>query len=184
MRRRAQYQEETRRRIIEAALALHRALGPAQTSLSAVAEAAGVQRHTLYRHFPTPEALFRACGERFAVTSRRPDPDRWSALPPSPERSLTILSELYDWYARNQDAIGNALRDSELVPVGGGVRRMQQAAVELLASASGKQRAVARMVVDFGGWRALTEDGRLAAHAAARLALKLLDSATGLAPER
>ena len=58
---RARSQEDTRRRIVEAAVALHEELGPRATSIAAIAERAGVQRLTVYRHLPDEEALFRAC---------------------------------------------------------------------------------------------------------------------------
>ena len=59
--RRAELEAETRRRITETAVELHGTLGPARTSISAVAERAGVRRSTVYRHFPDEEALFHAC---------------------------------------------------------------------------------------------------------------------------
>ena len=178
MRRRAESQGETRRRIVEAALQLHRMLGPARTPLSAVAAAAGVQRHTLYRHFPTPESLFKACGEHFAATSGRPDPARWSELPATRERARVILADLYAWYAGNADAVGRALRDSDQVPVGSGVHNLQAAAVDLLAGRAQRRRAAARMMVSFGAWSALTEDGAMAPAAAAKLAAEMLEAAT------
>ena len=61
LKRRAEQQMETRRRIVEAAVDLHSSVGPALTSISMVAERAGVQRHTLYAHFPDEKSLFLAC---------------------------------------------------------------------------------------------------------------------------
>ena len=58
--RRAELEADTRRRITETAVELHGTVGPARTSISAVAERAGVRRSTLYRHFPDEAALFDA----------------------------------------------------------------------------------------------------------------------------
>ena len=49
MKRRARRQEETRQRITEAAVELHQALGPANITISAVAERERVQRLTVYK---------------------------------------------------------------------------------------------------------------------------------------
>ena len=74
---RAERQEETRRRIVEAAIDLHRTLGPAHTSFSAIAERAGVQRHTLYRHFPDERAMGLACSGLYSERNPLPDPAPW-----------------------------------------------------------------------------------------------------------
>ena len=80
LKRRAERQEETRRRIVEAAVDLHRTKGAARTTLSDVARGAGVQRHTLYRHFPDERALFTACSGLFYELNPFPDPEPWKAI--------------------------------------------------------------------------------------------------------
>ena len=77
-RRRAELEDETRRRITEAAVELHGTVGPARTTISAVAERAGVQRATLYRHFPDEEALFDACSSHWAAQHPLPDLADWA----------------------------------------------------------------------------------------------------------
>ena len=74
MKRRAELEEQTRLRITESAVALHEELGPAHTSISAIAERAGVRRSTVYRHFPDEEALFDACSSHFRAANPSPDP--------------------------------------------------------------------------------------------------------------
>ncbi len=73
LKERARRQAQTRQRIVEAAVDLHTTVGPARTTISAIAERAGVERHTVYAHFPDDRALFRACSEHW--TARHPLPD-------------------------------------------------------------------------------------------------------------
>src|SRR5438270_11413020 len=79
-RKRAEDVAVTRRRITEAAVELHGSVGPSRTTVSAVADRAGVQRHTVYRHFPTEAELFRACSAHFWELDPIPDPERWGTL--------------------------------------------------------------------------------------------------------
>lgn len=107
---------ETRRRIVEAAIQLHTTIGPARTTISAIAARAGVQRLTVYRHFPEDEDLFRACvvqgWERFPP----PAPHPWTRIR-DPERRLRVaLTELYTYYGQVGDAFLVLLRDFEHVP--------------------------------------------------------------------
>ena len=80
MTRRAELEEETRRRITESTVELHEELGPARTSISAVAERAGVRRSTVYRHFPDEAALFAACSSHWRAANPPPDPRAWAAI--------------------------------------------------------------------------------------------------------
>src|SRR6478752_8008593 len=91
MRRRAESQLETRRRITESAVELHGTLGPARTSMSAVAEHAGVRRSTLYRHFPDEGALFGACSAHWAAENPPPDIARWAEIEDPDERLALAL---------------------------------------------------------------------------------------------
>src|SRR3954453_4635610 len=92
---RAERQEETRRRIVEAAIDLHRTIGPAQTSFSAIAERAGVKRHTLYRHFPDERAMGLACSGLYADRNPLPDPAPWLEMGDPEERLRAGLGALY-----------------------------------------------------------------------------------------
>src|SRR5437763_12867480 len=100
--RRAELEAQTRLRITESAVALHSTLGPAQTSMSAVAERAGVRRSTLYRHFPDEAALFDACSADWAAANPLPDLARWATIASPGMRLQTALSELYDFYERTE----------------------------------------------------------------------------------
>src|SRR3712207_3652089 len=80
MKRRAERMEETRRRIAEAAVELHGTIGPARTTVSAIAEKAGVQRHTYYAHFPELKDLYQACMGLHLERNPLPDPPRWAEI--------------------------------------------------------------------------------------------------------
>src|ERR671916_1968125 len=80
LKKRAQEMAETHRRITEAAIELHGSVGPSRTTLSAVAKRAGVERRTLYRHFPTEADLFSACSTRYFAANRWPDLGNWRAI--------------------------------------------------------------------------------------------------------
>jgi AcrR family transcriptional regulator len=115
-RRRAELEAETRLRITEAAVDLHGSIGPARTTISAVAERAGVQRATVYRHFPDEEALFGACSAHWAEQHPLPDVEAWAHVADPDERLRTALRDLYDWYERGEYMLEKTTRDAPLVP--------------------------------------------------------------------
>ncbi len=117
MKRRAQSQEQTRRRITESAVELHGTLGPARTSMSAVAEHAGVRRSTLYRHFPDEAALFDACTAHWTASNPPPDLAAWSVVADPDERLTVALAELYAFYGRTEAMLENLFRDEVTVPI-------------------------------------------------------------------
>ena len=117
MKRRAQRMQETRRRIAEAAMELHETVGPARTTVSAIAEKAGVQRHTYYAHFPELKDLYEACTAHHMERSPLPDPSRWAQVSDPEERLRRALSEVYAYYEDNEALLTNVLRDAPLDPV-------------------------------------------------------------------
>jgi AcrR family transcriptional regulator len=117
MKRRAERMRETRRRIAEAAVELHRTVGPARTTVSAIAEKAGVQRHTYYAHFPELKDLYQACTAHHLERNPLPDPSRWAEISGPEERLRRALSEVYAWYGGNEALLTNVLRDTPLDPV-------------------------------------------------------------------
>jgi AcrR family transcriptional regulator len=170
LRKRADAMQDTRRRITEAAVELHGSVGPARTTMSAVAERAGVQRQTVYRHFPTEDDLFTACSGHFAETNPRPDVAAWRAIAGPAERLDTALDELYAYYERTEAMYANLLRDETLVaPVAARLphfRAYLDDAARVLAAGwdvRGRRRATlvaaARHAVDFYTWRSLARDG-------------------------
>src|SRR5207245_1006322 len=113
LKRRAEQQAATRQRIVKAAVALHTTLGPARTTVSAVAEGAGVQRHTVYRHFPDERSLGLACSGAFLQEHPLPDPAPWRTTIDAERRLRRGLEELYGYYARHAHALAPILRDAE-----------------------------------------------------------------------
>ncbi len=168
LRKRADAMEETRRRITEAAVELHGSVGPARTTVSAVAERAGVQRHTVYRHFPTEKDLFAACSGHFVALNPPPDPSGWAQIKDPGERLAVGLDELYRWYERTSRMWANVMRDEELVEALTPTMRPFQEYLDELARvlARGRPRrkvtaAGARHAVDFRTWQSLVADGGL-----------------------
>jgi AcrR family transcriptional regulator len=113
LKQRAEDMAGTHRRITEAAIALHGTVGPARTTLSAVAARAGVERRTLYRHFPNEADLFAACSAHYFTANPWPDLDAWRAIRDPGDRLERALGELYAYYERNAPMLGNVLRDAE-----------------------------------------------------------------------
>lgn len=143
---------------------LHKTLGPARTTRSAIAERAGVQRHTLYRHFPDELAVLRACSKHFIGTHPLPDFRAWGRVPPGRQRLGKGLTELYAYFATNRQMIGNVLRDAEFVPVGAGFRQAIDEAARALAdgwhvASAERLRTATRLATDFFVWRVLAETG-------------------------
>lgn len=113
---RAKRQEETRRRIVDATVALHGEIGPARTTIKAIAERAGVERLTVYRHFPDEASLFGACGARFRELHPPPDPAEWAAIEDPIERLRAALEAIYSYYRDNRPMLVNSARDAERLP--------------------------------------------------------------------
>ena len=117
LKKRAEQQAETRRRIVEAAVELHGSVGPALTTLSQVAERAGVQRHTLYAHFPDERSLYLACSGLTLERDPLPDAEAWRTVEDQRERLSIGLLAIYRWYDRNAELTGCVLRDAEYHPL-------------------------------------------------------------------
>jgi AcrR family transcriptional regulator len=173
MTRRAELEEQTRRRITESTVALHEELGPARTSISAVAERAGVRRSTVYRHFPDEEALFTACSSQWRAANPPPDPRSWAAIEGPGARTETALRELYAFYGRTEEMYTSLLRDEPLVPIVhrllgdfyGYLRAIQDilmAGRGLRGHAARRTRAAIGHALAFPTWRSLTREQELA----------------------
>jgi AcrR family transcriptional regulator len=167
--RRAELEEETRRRITESAMELHGTVGPSRTSISAVAERAGVRRSTVYRHFPDELALFTACSTHFAESNPLPDLASWDSIPDPDERLRVALDELYGYYRRTEAMMDNLHRDAVTMPV---VKRMFTPFREYLSAARdvlvrghrarGRRRdelrAATGHALAYATWRSLTRE--------------------------
>jgi AcrR family transcriptional regulator len=171
LKQRAEAMEETRLRITEAAMELHTTVGPARTTTSAIARRAGVQRHTVHRHFPDDEALYAACSAHHAEQHPWPDPEPWRAIADPVDRLERALGALYGWYEETESMFTNILRDRDVVPALrpnlAPVLAFLDDVVEILAAgwaARGGRRRVLREAlrhaVAFETWRSLSGVGR------------------------
>jgi AcrR family transcriptional regulator len=186
--RRAELEEETRRRITESTVELHERVGPARTSISAVAERAGVRRSTVYRHFPDEAALFAACSSHWRAANPPPDLRAWAALPDPAVRTEAAFGELYAFYRRTEGMYTSLLRDEPLVPT---VQRLLRGFHDYLRSiedvlmagrglrghAARRTRAAIGHAVAFPTWRSLMREQGLADDDAVALMSRLVEDA-------
>lgn len=181
--RRAEQQAETRRKIVEAAVELHGSVGPAQTSLSMVAERAGVQRHTLYAHFPDERSLMMACSGLTMQRDPPPDAGPWRSIADKYERLRTGLRAIYDWFERNADLMGCVLRDAEhhvLTREVTGMRFGPYVAAyreALGAGLNAKQRAMLALALSYFTWRSLARESGLKQSAAVAVMAQAVEGA-------
>jgi AcrR family transcriptional regulator len=187
-RKRAESEEQTRLRITEAIMGLHEEVGPALTTVSAIAERAGVQRATVYRHFPDVEAQVEACSTHWLSLNPPPDPTPWMAIEDPDERLRVALNALYDWYERTETTVEKLYRDAPLVPeialrleVRGAVMAglAEQLAVGRPARGARRRRVRAALghALDFGTWRSLVRDQDLSRDQAVELIIGMVAAA-------
>ena len=164
--RRAEQQQDTRRRIVEAAVDLHSTLGPARTTVAQIAERAGVQRHTYYAHFPDERGLFLACSGLALERDPLPDVGAWQDVPPGRERLRRGLGEVYQWFERNAEQAACVLRDAEYHAL---TREMVElrmvptfanAAQVLAEGLNPRAVALLEVALDFACWRVLDQSQR------------------------
>ena len=115
-RKRADSEALTKQRITEAIMHLHERVGPARTTVSGIAEEAGVQRATVYRHFPDVDAQVDACSSHWITLNPPPDPTPWMEITDPDERLRVALREIYGWYAGTEDMVEKLIRDAPRVP--------------------------------------------------------------------
>jgi len=112
---RAEHELQTRQAITEAVVKLHGTVGPARTTVSAIAEEAGVQRATVYRHFPDEATLFEACSGHYMSMHPPPDPSRWAKIADPDERLREALADVYRWWDETEEMMSRVIRDAPLV---------------------------------------------------------------------
>jgi AcrR family transcriptional regulator len=186
--RRAELEAETRRRITETAVELHGTVGPARTSISAIAERAGVRRSTVYRHFPDEAALVAACSSHWENANPVPDLAGWEAIRDPDERFRAALDELYGYYRRTEKMLENLYRDERTMPIVkrhfAGFHGYLSAARDTLLRgrpARGRRRDEVRAAIGhalaFSTWRSLTREQGLDDARAAELMASLAAAA-------
>jgi len=183
LKRRAERQAQTRRRIVEAAVDLHCSVGPALTTLSMVAEKASVQRHTLYAHFPDERSLFLACSGLTMERDPMPEADAWRQIEDPSEQLRAGLRAVYGWYERNAALAACVLRDGEFHAL---TREMIDLRIApamaayhavLGAGLNAKQRALLHLALGFHTWWSLARDSGLKTGAAVATMVKAITCA-------
>jgi AcrR family transcriptional regulator len=161
LKKRAADMAETHLRITEAAIELHGTVGPSRTTMSAVAERAGVERRTPYRHFPSETELFEACSTHYFAANPWPDPAAWRAISDPRERLERALDEVYAYYERTEPMLANVLRDAEFVDFArdavAPLHGFLEEAAKILAT--GRRRRLVRHALAFSTWRSLSANG-------------------------
>lgn len=181
LKRRAEQQAETRLRIVQAAVDLHGSVGPALTSISMVAERAGVQRHTLYAHFPDERSLFLACSGLVFERDPMPDAEGWRAIKNRRERLRTGLRAIYGWYGRNADLAACVLRDGQYHALTKEIVELRfgpymAAYREVLGDKLGsKKLALLQLALSFFTWRTLVRESGLKENAAVEAMVRAID---------
>ena len=187
--RRAQSEAETKARIVEATVALHQSVGPARTTVKSIAERAGVQRATVYKHFPDLQALFEACNAHYYERHPMPDPGRWASIDPPLERLAIALDELYAWYEETEQMLSAGIRDIDAVtPVAREAFLGYFHQVQDVLVADRRERGRARITVSaaighaisFMTWRSLVREQSLTRTEAVSVMAATVDAAANL----
>jgi AcrR family transcriptional regulator len=185
---RAEAEEATRLRITESAVALHGSIGPARTSISAIAEHAGVRRSTVYRHFADEAAIFEACTSHWNAQNPPPDISGMLATQDPSERVRSVLEAMYAWYRQTEAMLGNVLRDESVSPL---AQKHLQPYHDFLAflreplltgrglrgRARRRTEAAIGHALSFDTWKSLARDEGLTDDEAAALMTSLVDAA-------
>jgi AcrR family transcriptional regulator len=169
MTKRAHQVDETRRRIVAATAGLHGTVGPAKTTVSGIAEAAGVTRVTVYRHFPDEAALFAACTSHWTAQQRMPDVAGWREIPVPEDRATAALTDLYRFFRDAEPMLTLTSRDRDVLPDFVHARNQQttQTQIDALLQAwpprqrTKRRRALIGHAMSFGTWRSLCVDQAL-----------------------
>ena len=169
MERRAEQQDRTRRRITESAVELHGTLGPARTSISAIAAHARVRRSTVYRHFPDEAALFDACTAHWTAENPPPDFGAWADIADPDERLRAALAVLHRYYRQAEGMLDNLFRDESIVPLvadrfgafRGYLAAVQETLMEgrmLRGAAARRTRGALGHAIAFSTWKSLVRE--------------------------
>ncbi len=185
LKRRAERQEETRRRITEAAIELHSTVGGTQATISAIAERAGVQRRTVYNHFPNEHSLLTACMGHYWASNPLPDPTSWEDIADPEARLRRALGEVYAFYGRHERLLANFAADAHVNPT---VRKVAEPyyrhweRMRDILAAAWKARdgqryvlgAALDLALDFQTWSTLVRRGGIGDHQAVELMVSMV----------
>lgn len=181
---------ETRARIVAAVVALHEEVGPRHTTIKGIAERAGVERLTVYRHFPDERSIYRACASCWLESHPPPDPQQWEGIEEGEALAQAVLGAMNSYYREGQKMLRQIYRDVDDIPalaevVEGFSGYLEGLAVRMEAAWAGSSArtgkelsATSRHVLGFKTWDLLEGTGLTDAEKTA-LQLKWLRSAAG-----
>jgi AcrR family transcriptional regulator len=181
--RRAEKEEETRLRIVEAAVELHGEVGGAAATATAIAERAGVGRVTYYRHFPDERTLLQACTGHYLGLNPPPDPRPWTEIGDPDQRTRVALCELYAFYGRTEtmlwraelEVATNPILAEAMQPFGQYLDSVREILLAGRADAGDPVlRAVVGHALAFGSWHSLARDQELSNESVVALMLCLI----------
>lgn len=185
--KRADDEQQTRARIVDAAEALHAEVGPARATISAIAELADVTRATVYRHFPDDEALFLACSGQWLSRQQLPDPDAWGSGDDPFAVLRAGLTDIYRYFRGGQQMLTSVLRDASVVPAPVKEARIARERAwrdRLIRTLPGRRRKIVQAAVahasSFGTWRSLCGDQGLTEASAVDLMVAMVAAAAGI----
>ena len=172
--------DETRQRIVDATIELHQTLGPAATTVSEIAERAGVGRVTVYRHFPDEPTLSRACSGQYFERNQPPDPDRSRAIDDARERLRAALRETYAYHRSTEAMMTRVLADARDHSATAPYHELWRDATDVLVEpwrVRGRRRVLLRagiaLALSFDTWRTLVQEQALTDEQAVELMLRL-----------
>lgn len=146
MRKRAERQNETRQKIVDATVELHQELGMTRTTVSEVATRAGVERATVYRHFPDERSLIAACTMHYFAQHPLPDPEPWASISDPEVRLRNALTEIYVFHRRTERMISRTAPELPHHPI----------AQEVVAPMFAHWQRVHEILI--AGWMTTTDD--------------------------
>jgi AcrR family transcriptional regulator len=181
LKQRAKSQAETRQKIVEAAIELHQANGPAATSMRDVAERAGVGTVTVYRHFADDMELLGACSGTYFQRHPFPDLEAWQRVPDAHERFRLGLRQSYAFHRETEPMIGRVLDDVRHLPIMDPYYAYWASAADVLLDAFPEPRrgdrnlrAAIALALRFETWLVLARDGELSDEQAVDLMERLI----------
>jgi AcrR family transcriptional regulator len=164
--------EDTRSRIVGAAMELHAEKGALATNWEDIAARAGVAPATVYRHFASLDQLIPACAQTVfdaigmdVLNEQQIERIYAGARSPS-ERLERYIRGTCDCYARGDGWLHAARREADLIPAMNRAVEVQDKSNEVLVRAAftgyevdDESVAVLTALTDFPFWRSLTRGG-------------------------
>ena len=173
LQRRAESQAETRLRIVEAAIELHGTIGPSRTTMSAIAELAGVQRNTLYGYFPNDAAVGQACSSLWYQRNPTPDIDALARITDPVARLHAALQATDAYFERTHEMLTALARDMDIPMIWEATAPLRQDAADrrdvvlqgfrLRGARRERLNAAIELALDFETWRLLRQHRQLGA---------------------